>query len=1013
MSAPLHHSISVPVRLLARALRNSGCVLLMASAPVSGWCQTTITAGMRWSTYLGGTADDQVLSVATDAFGHVYVAGRTSDSLHLGNDTTGRSGLTYQGTYGGGGSDAFLAKIAPHGSVLWCTYFGGEGDDEAVQVVITEMDGVYLVGHTTSADGIATDTLAHQGAHGGGQDMFVARFTEYGALLGATYFGGVDDEIASGAVLDHRGHLLVCGSTSGAGSFANDAPPVLGSSGGTDGLLLRFSTTDSLAAGTFIGGEGDDALVQLSTGDSSGVVLAGHTTSTTGIAVGTAFSPSAPGNGDGFIMQADTNLSVVQGTYFGGGAEDHIHGLARFGALIAICGISYSDTLYADTAAYQQTNAGGGDGFFAILVPELQLNAFTFYGDTAFDALTAVAFDSTATCYAVGTTGSSMLATTSGEGSTFQGTTDAWVIRFDSLFVPQWSRYVGATQADEAHALSIMGITSVIVGGRTASQDQFTMVGHQMDFGGGTWDGCALWLDQEFSTPCTGICTPVTTTTGTNSGSGYCNGVSQPLPVWDVCLGDSVTFIAYGGALGMGAEWMWYADGCGQPEHFLTSGDTITFAPTASLLLSVRAESANNTSACKHLPIVVHAWPEPIVAVSDTVCVGDMIAMEGIGAETFTWNLMDTLLTGDQAELAAMEVGNHVLEVTATNGPACSVVLEETIVVLPPPVAMWQVTDILCSGGADGAISLVGPTADLTILWSSTGLEGPFLSDLNEGTYIATLTDTAGCTSTDTLLIHMPAVLIDSVSTTDALCGDPTGSALVHTGSSDTGLMFDWGEGFSTTPSAESLLPGSYTVIATNDPGCSQQVDFSIAATGDLLVSIGPDTVLAENGIAILHCTTVPYDGLANFQWSPTMGLDAPFTASTTCTISDTVTYVVVVTSSQGCTNSDSVVVVPSFTLPTVTPDPCGEAFLPDIFSPNGDGLNDALCVLGGCFTSLSLNIYDRWGQRVFAAGTENSCWDGTHSGVPLPAGGYAVTLTAERSSGEVVEHTGIVTLKR
>ena len=82
---------------------------------------TTVTAEARWSTYLGGIGDDQVLSIATDAFGHVYVAGRTTEGLLLGNDTTGQSGLTHQTTFGGGASDAFLAKIAPQGSVLWCS----------------------------------------------------------------------------------------------------------------------------------------------------------------------------------------------------------------------------------------------------------------------------------------------------------------------------------------------------------------------------------------------------------------------------------------------------------------------------------------------------------------------------------------------------------------------------------------------------------------------------------------------------------------------------------------------------------------------------------------------------------------------------------------------------------------------------------------------------------------------------------------------------------------------------
>src|SRR5690606_27416915 len=134
-------------------------------------------------------------------------AGRTRDSMLRGNDTNGNSGFTHQRYYGGGGSDAFLAKYASHGALLWCTYFGGTGDDEAVQVVVKGTDEVYLVGNTTSVDSIATDTLSYQGAPGGGTDMFVARFSQDGLLLGATYFGGPAEERATGAALDAWGRL--------------------------------------------------------------------------------------------------------------------------------------------------------------------------------------------------------------------------------------------------------------------------------------------------------------------------------------------------------------------------------------------------------------------------------------------------------------------------------------------------------------------------------------------------------------------------------------------------------------------------------------------------------------------------------------------------------------------------------------------------------------------------------------------------------------------------------------
>jgi len=1017
---------------MARSLHRITNVQRWAFIPASVWIslafpffhfqasgQTTIvSAASRWSTYHGGIGDDLVLSIATDSFGHVYVAGRTTDGLLLGNDTSGRSGLTHQNAFGGGASDGFLAKLAPQGSMLWCTYFGGAGDDVAVSVVLTDMDGAYLVGNTTSAEGIATDSLAYQGAPGGGSDMFIARFTEYGLLLGASYFGSADDETASAAALDVHGRLLVSGSTTGADCLAGmqSQQPY---AAGIDGLLLLFQSTDSLVAGTFIGGEGDDTVVRIAAGDSTGAVLVGNTTSTSNIATADALSATLQGGTDAFIMKVDTSLAILHGTYFGSAGEDLSYGLAQRGDTTAICGISFSDTLYTDSTAYQQTNAGGGDGFIAVLNSALELQWCTFLGDTSYDALTALQFDKAGRCYAVGITASeTAISTATSQGSTLSGPTDGMVLRFDSIQTLGWSRYVGALGEEEANAFSIRGNTSIYLGGRTGSSEDFAIGGHQMTFGGGAWDGSTGRLDQKESTICDGICTGTGGGGGGggsgNGGSGNYNGVTPPLDQLDVCVGESVTLIVYGGALGAGARWMWYADQCGVPEHFLTTGDTITFTPTQSFILKVRAESENHMTLCRSLSIVLHEYPEPLVVVTDTVCAGATIFLEGSGADAFTWAVGDTVVTGLSAQAPAPPQQDSLsVEVTATNGVACSVVLSVPIEIMNAPVPVWQVTDVTCNGSSNGMIALESPSAaDLLVTWANTGLEGAQLTDLSSGTYIATVTDTMGCSSTDSLMVNMPSALLDSVSVTAALCGGPFGNAELHTASTSPGLVFSMDNDTISSLLIDELVPGNYTVLAINSAGCEEQLGFVITAVGNITVSVG-DTVIVENGTGLLQAITFPIDSLASYLWSPSDGLETPDLASTNCTVSETTTYVITVTSYAGCTAVDSVVVVPHFPLTPIVPDPCGEAFLPDHFSPNEDGLNDMLCVLGGCYTSLAFNIYDRWGQRVFISSALDACWDGLLNGAQLPAGIYAFTFAAERNTGVTVERQGTITMRR
>jgi hypothetical protein len=230
-----------------------------------------------------------------------------------------------------------------------------------VSVVVTGMEGVYLVGHTTSTEGIATDSLAFQGTPGGGSDLFIARFTEFGLLVGATYFGGAGDETAGGSTLDALGRLMVGGSANDANAFG--AMPVNQAyAGGLDGMLLRFHGTDSLIAGTYLGGEGDDGVVHIVQGDSTGTVLVGNTTSTQNIATDDALTATLQGSTDGFLLKVDTNLAVMHGTYIGGPADDEVQGLAMSAMSIALCGTTLSDSLHTDTTSYQAGNAGGGDG---------------------------------------------------------------------------------------------------------------------------------------------------------------------------------------------------------------------------------------------------------------------------------------------------------------------------------------------------------------------------------------------------------------------------------------------------------------------------------------------------------------------------------------------------------------------------------------------------------------------------------------------------------------------------
>jgi len=105
-----------------------------------------------------------------------------------------------------------------------------------------------------------------------------------------------------------------------------------------------------------------------------------------------------------------------------------------------------------------------------------------------------------------------------------------------------------------------------------------------------------------------------------------------------------------------------------------------------------------------------------------------------------------------------------------------------------------------------------------------------------------------------------------------------------------------------------------------------------------------------------------------------------------------------------GCTDSFSLEVCIA---------PSTEIFIPDIFSPNGDGNNDRLFVRGGGIATMDFRVYDRWGGVVFATGDNTNGWDGTTGNGPAPSGVYVYTLSATTLSGKTTEMTGDLTLVR
>jgi gliding motility-associated-like protein len=166
------------------------------------------------------------------------------------------------------------------------------------------------------------------------------------------------------------------------------------------------------------------------------------------------------------------------------------------------------------------------------------------------------------------------------------------------------------------------------------------------------------------------------------------------------------------------------------------------------------------------------------------------------------------------------------------------------------------------------------------------------------------------------------------------------------------------------------------------------------------VVSAGSDITIFEGGSVELLGSGGP-----TYLWSPSTGLTCTTCQNPIASPAETTTYYLIVTDANGCTATDSITI---FVEPLVN-----VIFVPNVFSPNGDDLNDVLDVQGSGFESLYFAVYDRWGEKVFETTSIDADWDGTFNGKPLSSATFAYYIEVLYLNGEEYEEKGKIALVR
>jgi uncharacterized protein affecting Mg2+/Co2+ transport len=154
-----------------------------------------------------------------------------------------------------------------------------------------------------------------------------------------------------------------------------------------------------------------------------------------------------------------------------------------------------------------------------------------------------------------------------------------------------------------------------------------------------------------------------------------------------------------------------------------------------------------------------------------------------------------------------------------------------TITQPAPLTASTSVTDVSCNGGNNGAITVTanGGTPGYAYTWSN-GQTTTTISGLTAGTYTVVVRDNNGCTFSTSTTVNQPAALQVTTTPTAATCGRPNGSATATPSGGTASYTFSWSNG-ATTQNISGVLAGTYTVVVTDNKGCTKSATVTIPNT--------------------------------------------------------------------------------------------------------------------------------------------------------------------------------------
>lgn len=1015
--------------------------------------------GLTYPEYVGlnyNYADDVRGEIALDANGNVYVASTTrSKNFPV---TAG----AYQTSLNGDSSDAVVFKMDGGLShMIWSTYLGGTDNDAAYSIDFDPSGNLFIGGGTISTDFPATAGVIQNHNAGGRADGFIAHLSQNGnTLLGATYWGSTAYDQVYFVRADKTGHVYAFGQTEATDStfIRNAAYNVL--KGGQ--FITKFSgALDSIIWSTAWGtGKGTPDISPTAflvdvcnktycSGWGSNFYtyygIVGAPPLTTG---GLQVTPNAvqltTDSNDFYILVMEDDASALNyATYFGSPTdEDHVDGgTSRFDKR----GIIYES---ACAGCNGQSSFPTTSGVVSNTNNSANCNNAVFKINFNFPIVVAAFANPPTGCTpdTVNFTNQSQIATTAtymwtfGDGTSSTATSPTHVYTTSGIYIVQ------LVVNDPGSCNLTDTITHQIVVIAQAATDTIAPVsiclGQKGQIGiAPSYDSSitytwvpTTYLNQSnianpFSQP------PVSINYTLLVSNGVCTDTFKQSVLVDtntllltgdsvICGGDTTTLTAINSQAGQ-YTYSW------QPASQILSGAnsaTATALPAQSQTFVFTETTPTGCSFSDSIHITVSAGPQTTVGFASPapVCAPDTVAFnnqsQATGNPTFQWSFGD----GDTSTAFSpthiySQPGIYTVQMIATYPGICKVVdtVKHQVIALAAgaldtlpkqSLCNGQVVQIGLSTGADSTVTYSWtPSASL----SQSNIPNPLASPAQSTTY-QLIVHAGTCTDTFT-----QQVLVDS----DALVlqggavNCPGDTLTLHASDIENQqLSYVWQPASSIVSGDSSANPlvklqqnTTFIVTAVTPKGCTLVDSVKTTVTSgfpSVHAYAVPDTI-KYGDTAQLNLTLSA--NVISINWQPDSTLIGLLTsADPQADPKVTNTYYVEVSDSSACKRYDTVIVY-------VVQPPCAQTniYIPNAFSPNGDGRNDVLYVRGNGITELYFAVYDRWGERVFETNDQTVGWDGTYKGKKMDAAVFGYYVEGMCPSGEKFKKKGNVTVLR